>query len=180
MNKVPGYRIWWGLRTWIWPQVTCFPRVYVVFTSVVFLWVNSNWTKRRLEIDCSMTSFFLTTSLTDNHILVPWPKKTRRLHSSRMHTTRSLTLSPSMLCSTGGGGNSWLVPGVCASSGRCLVFWGACLVLGDACLVPGGCLPGAKGGGGIPACTEADPPVNRILDARFWKYYLAPNFVCGR
>ena len=26
----------------------------------------------------------------------------------------------------------------------------------------------------IPACTEADtPPVNRILDTRLWKYYLA-------
>ena len=24
------------------------------------------------------------------------------------------------------------------------------------------------------------PPVNRILDTRLWKYYLAPNFVCGR
>ena len=24
------------------------------------------------------------------------------------------------------------------------------------------------------------PPVDRILDTRFWKYYLAPNFVCGR
>ena len=23
-------------------------------------------------------------------------------------------------------------------------------------------------------------PVNRILDTRLWKYYLAPNFVCGR
>ena len=24
------------------------------------------------------------------------------------------------------------------------------------------------------------PPVNRILDTRLWKYYLAPNFVYGR
>ena len=24
------------------------------------------------------------------------------------------------------------------------------------------------------------PPMDRILDTRFWKYYLAPNFVCGR
>ena len=24
------------------------------------------------------------------------------------------------------------------------------------------------------------PPVDRILDTLFWKYYLAPNFVCGR
>ena len=61
-----------------------------------------------------------------------------------MHTARSLTLSPSMLCSTG---DARLVPG------------GACLIPGG---LPGpeggrGCLPG-PGGGGIPACTEADPP----------------------
>ena len=35
------------------------------------------------------------------------------------------------------------------------------------CLVPGS---------GIPACTEADPPpLDRILNTRFWKYYLAPT-----
>ena len=37
-----------------------------------------------------------------------------------------------------------------------------CLLLGG-CLLPGG---SALGGGGVPACTEADtPPVNRITDA---------------
>ena len=59
---------------------------------------------------------------------------TTRLHSSRMRTARSLTVSPSMLCSGG-------VPG------------------------PGGGAwsRGVSGqGGGIQACTEADPPVNRI------------------
>ena len=78
-----------------------------------------------------------------------------RLHSSRMHTACSLTVSPIMLC-WGGGACSWGVP----ASGECL-------------------LPG--GGGGIPVCTEADlpPPVDRILDTCFWKYYLAPNFVAG-
>ena len=31
------------------------------------------------------------------------------------------------------------------------------------------------------ACWDSThPPVDRILDTRFWKYYLAPNFVCGR
>ena len=50
------------------------------------------------------------------------------MHSSRMRTARSLTVSPSMLCS--GGCLVWGVPG------------------------PGGCLPGP--GGGISACTEAD------------------------
>ena len=35
---------------------------------------------------------------------------------------------------------------------------------------------------GIPPAMHAGipPPVNRILDTRFWKYHLAPNFVCGR
>ena len=31
------------------------------------------------------------------------------------------------------------------------------------------------------SCTPPPPPaVDRILDTRFWKYYLAPNFACGR
>ena len=127
----------------------------------------------------------------------------------------------------GGGGGACLVPGVCAWSGRCLIWWGACLVLGGAwsggCLVPGdgwsgGCLvrwatclvlggaclflggawsegpaclvPGVPAwsqggaclvqGGWYPSMHWGRPPVNRILDTRFWKYYLAPNFVCGR
>ena len=31
------------------------------------------------------------------------------------------------------------------------------------------------------ACWDTTPPTppDRILDTRFWKYYLAPNFVCG-
>ena len=71
----------------------------------------------------------------------------------------------------------------CAGGGGCLARGGS---------GPGGYLvPGEGGawswvgfwswGGGIQACTEADsPPVNRILDTRYWKCYLAPNFVCGR
>ena len=31
-----------------------------------------------------------------------------------------------------------------------------------------------------PPQEEAPLPVNRILDTRLWKYYLAPNFLCGR
>ena len=31
-----------------------------------------------------------------------------------------------------------------------------------------------------PPRNQAPPPVNRILDTRLWKYYLTPNFVCGR
>ena len=37
------------------------------------------------------------------------------------------------------------------------------------CVCPGGC---------IPACTEVDPlPVDRILDTRLWKYYLASTLL---
>ena len=62
------------------------------------------------------------------------PPKNKRLHSSRMHTARLLTVSPSMHCA---GGVS--LPG----GSPC---WGGAL--------PGG-LPCQ---GGIPACTETDPP----------------------
>ena len=55
-----------------------------------------------------------------------------------MRTARALAVSPSMLC-------MWA--GVHGPGG----------VYGPrVCMVPGGC--------GIPACTEAYPPVNRILD----------------
>ena len=69
-------------------------------------------------------------------------------HSSRMHTARVLTVSPSMLCAGG-------VPGL----GGCAQ--GEFLVRGEGgawsgrCLVQEGCL---VRGGGIPSCTEADPP----------------------
>ena len=58
-----------------------------------------------------------------------------RLHSSRMHTARLLTVFPSMHCTGGGGGVS--APGGCLVSG-----WGYLVQ-----------------GGGIPAYTEADPPL---------------------
>ena len=52
---------------------------------------------------------------------------------------------------------------------------GVYVVLGGAW--PGGvCLPGRVGV--YPRYTPL--PVYRILDTRLWKYYLAPNFVCGR
>ena len=62
--------------------------------------------------------------------------------------------------------------GVC-SEGVCLVreglvqggwvvcSWGVCLVWGGLVQGEGG---GLLWGGGIPACTEADPPVNRMTD----------------
>ena len=74
-----------------------------------------------------------------------------RLHSSRMRTARALTISPSTLC-------AGVMPGlgVPGLGGGCMVPgpWG-CMVLGG-CLVLGGC--------GIPACTEADPSVNRMTN----------------
>ena len=103
-----------------------------------------------------------------------------RLHSSRMHTARLLTVSPSMHWAGGGGG--WVsLPGgspcqngglpcqggilarrvclarggVClARGGVCLASWGGSPCQGGACL-SGGCL--LARGDGIPAYTEADP-----------------------
>ena len=72
-----------------------------------------------------------------------------RLHSSRMRTARSLTISPSMFCSRGGvpGPGGCLVPGGACSGGvgvpgpegvGCLLQMGCPLQGG---LVPGGCYP---------------------------------------
>ena len=89
------------------------------------------------------------------------------LHSSRMCTACALTVSPSMPC-TGGG----LLLGGC-------LLWGSLLRGGPAL---GGCLLWRgrgllRGGGGIPACTEADTlwtesqmPVKTLP---------CPNFVVG-
>ena len=68
------------------------------------------------------------------------------MHSSRMHTGRSLTVC---------GGEGCLVPrGVSGPRGGCLLP-GGCLLQGGVCLVPG---EGGMVPGGIPACTEADIP----------------------
>ena len=102
----------------------------------------------------------------------------------------------------------WPYPGVCfPGGGVCLLRGvsapqGGCLVLGG-CLVPGGvCSRGVSAGGfwsggsgprrgsapgglllegvgaGIPACTEADPPVDRITDA--CKNITLAQLHCGR
>ena len=106
-----------------------------------------------------------------------------RMHSSRMRTSRSLTVCCSLL--PGGGCLLWGV-GLLPGGGVCLV-WGVCLVRGG--LVPGGggsgpggvglvlgvCL--VRGGlvwGGLPgrggvsqhALRQTSPPVDRILDTR--------------
>ena len=66
------------------------------------------------------------------------------------------------ICSSGG--CLPLVPGVSAPGGG-----GACLWLGGACLWSWkGVHPSMQWG-------RPPPPVNRILDTRFWKYYLAPT-----
>ena len=72
------------------------------------------------------------------------------MHSSMMRTVHS---SSRLL---GGGVSEW---GVSAQGGVCQ---GGCL--------PRGCLPR---GWCIPACTEADTPMDRILDTHLWKYFLA-------
>ena len=74
-----------------------------------------------------------------------------------------------MLCAGGGvpgqgGAYSWGVPGLRG----CLVWGGAC---------SGGACSGVGEGGGIPACTEADPPVNRITHAR--ENITLPQLRCG-
>ena len=85
-----------------------------------------------------------------------------RLHSSRMHTTRSLTVSPSMHCS--GGVCSWRVgvPG----PGGCLDPRGMPGPHGGA-WSPG--VPGPRGvpglGGGLSQhALRQNPPVNRMTD----------------
>ena len=62
-----------------------------------------------------------------------------------------------------GGVCSWGVPGPGGSASGGVVCLGGCLLWG--CLLPGGCLLlGVSAlGGGIPACTEADP-LNRMTD----------------
>ena len=58
--------------------------------------------------------------------------------------------------------------GVCSQGGVC--SWrGVC---SRGCPLPRGVYPSMHWG--------RHPPVNRILDTRLWKYYLAPKFVCGR
>ena len=106
--------------------------------------------------------------------------KLTRLHSSRMHTARSLTVSPGPGRGEGVsqhalrqtpsarrpplpcGQNSW----------HTLLKILPCPKL---CLLPGG--GGAWSGGVYPSMHWGRPPlVDRILDTYYWKYYLAPNW----
>ena len=78
-------------------------------------------------------------------------RKKTRMHSIRMRTGRSLTVCWSLLPG-----------GVSAPWGSAL---GGCLLRVCVCVCV--CLLGrvsAPGGVGIPACTEADPPMNRMTN----------------
>ena len=101
------------------------------------------------------------------------------MHSSRMRTGRSLTVSRSLLP------RGALLPGGC-------LFWGMSApgdvsapggvsALGG--LVPGGYVcsrgGGGGGGGGIPACTEADPPALLTESQMPVKTLPWPNFVAA-
>ena len=97
-----------------------------------------------------------------------------RLHCSRMCTACALTVSPSML----GGG-------VTAPGGGCLLWGvsapGGYLLLGGSAHRGSVCSWGVSAPRGVYPSMHwgRHPPVNRILDTRLWKYYLAPNFICG-
>ena len=83
--------------------------------------------------------------------ILPCPKlrlqAVTRLHASRMHTTYLLTVSPSMHCA--GGVCFWGGLGVVSAPGGLSALGGVCSE--GVCFWRGEC-------GGIPACTEADPP----------------------
>ena len=115
-----------------------------------------NLTRHGLNLTSRKIIFFLPRL---NHNFSNSRPKTHfksRLHSSRMRTAHALTVSPSILCARGvHGPGGW--GGVHGSGG-------------------GAWSRGMHGpsGGGIPSCTEADPPpVNN--HRRLWKYNLAPT-----
>ena len=85
------------------------------------------------------------------------------MHSSKMRTSHLLAVSPSMHC-------SWEVSalggGFCSGGG---LLWGSLLLGGctpGGVSGPGGSDPGrcGQGGSAIPACTVADPPMNRMTE----------------
>ena len=65
---------------------------------------------------------------------------------------------------------------------ECIPVWcvpPACCPYLPACTARGGGVPavGVPARGGVPA--QVLPPVDRILDTRYWKYYLAPTSFAG-
>ena len=117
-----------------------------------------------------------------------------RMHSSRMRTARTVTIrggSPSGGFSIGGEGSP--SGGFSIRGGSPLGGGVPCDLSHHAfdvtCMLPAHQLRPTNSAAayillvmwpamyaGIPT----PPPVERILDTRFSKYYLAPNFVCGR
>ena len=112
------------------------------------------------------------------------------MHSSRMHTVRNSSRLPGGAWSGGcllwGMPGSGGVPGLGGSAlGGCLVFfWGGCGLLlggawsgGEGVSAPGRSWGVCSQGVGIPACTDADPPVNIITD----RCKIQPSqLCCGR
>ena len=88
------------------------------------------------------------------------------MHSSRMHTTHSLT------------GGLYLPGGVTAQG----VYLPGGMYLPVGCTYPGGvpaqdlctCSGGVPPQGGVPTWAGT-PPMERILDTCYWNYYLAPT-----
>ena len=125
--------------------------------------VYFNMLKHYTRFTWTMTAFLSCLWMSDNEVWYKDISALTRLHSSRMHTARVLTVSPSIHCA------------------------GGCLLLGGVC--SGGSAPG----GGVPTCLLLGwgvvwypsmhwgrPPCDRQNDRQAQKYYLAPNFVCGR
>ena len=125
-------------------------------------------------------------------LVIPFSLKTR-MHSSRMRTTRSLTVSRRILC---------IPPATMHTPATMHAPRQPCTPPGNHACPPQPCMPPCNHtcppttmhAPGNHACPQqprmppsnhalpklARPPVDRILDTCFWKYYLAPNFVCGR
>ena len=130
-----------------------------------------------------------------------------RMHSSRMRTARAFTVCRSLLLGGVylpgprgvylpglggylpglGRGCTCLVPGGCT----CLVWGGVPAWSWGVYLVPEGGVPAWSRGVYLPGpggvylpgpggCTWSGTPPRGQNDTRLWKYYLAPNFVCGR
>ena len=115
---------------------TCLLHNKVKFHNVS-VFVLLLWPPEKLVICLGSIRQFWGKTMTNNWLVRPWGwrpllgnlRSVTRLHSSRMHTTRLLAVSPSMHCSGGS------APRGCSGGG--LVWRGVC----------------------IPTCIEADPPL---------------------
>ena len=190
MGIVP-IRIWTGI--WIRTSVSVSAYFNCFHNQIwqnIWIWIvlGSVGTHRKAWLISQIRLKNFKTEKLDWLLRTLWKWFLTRMHSSRMHTARLLTY-PSMHCwgvYLPGGVPAWGVylPGGCTCPGG-VPARGWCICLGD---VPaGGCtyLGGVPAwgvylprGGGVPAQVLSPPPVNRMTDVQ--KYYLAPDFVCGR